>query len=124
METTPTIRGWEKILLGVPVSDLPKLLPGLLAVSVLTWVSIWTSEFIGTRLMGFEKTPVSEVMVAIVLGLLIGVIVQLPKSLKPGLKFTVKKVLRLGIILLGIRLTVFDVFRLGIFGIPIVALFM
>ena len=121
-ETTPTMRGWEKMLFGVPVSELPKLLPGLLAVTVLTWVSIKTSEFVGTRLMGFEKSPVSAVMVAIVFGLLIGVIVQLPKSLTPGLKFTVKKVLRLGIILLGIRLTVFDVFRLGIFGIPIVAL--
>lgn len=110
------------ILLGVPLSELPKLLPGLLAVSVLTWLSITLSEFIGTQLMGFEKSPISAVMVSIVLGLLIGVIVKLPKSLTPGLKFSVKKVLRLGIILLGIRLTVFDVLRLGIFGIPIVAL--
>lgn len=122
VETKRAMRSWEKILFGVPVSDLPKLLPGLLAVAVLTWVSIWTSEFVGTRLMGFEKSPVSAVMVAIILGLLIGVIVKLPKSLTPGVTFSVKKVLRLGIILLGIRLTVFDVFRLGIFGIPIVAL--
>ena len=32
------------------------------------------------------------------------------------------KVLRLGIILLGIRLTVFVVFQLGIIGVPIIAL--
>ena len=31
-----------------------------------------------------------------------------------------KKVLRLGIILLGIRLTIFDVFKLGVYGVPIV----
>ena len=36
------------------------------------------------------------------------------------LSFSVKKILRLGIILLGIRLTVFAVFQLGIYGIPIV----
>ena len=115
------MHAWEKNLFGMSVSDLPKLLPGILAVSVLTWISIWLSEFIGTQLMGFEKSPVSAVMLAIVLGLLIGVVVRIPKTITPGLKFSVKKVLRLGIILLGIRLTVFDVFKLGVFGVPIVA---
>lgn len=72
--------------------------------------------------MGFEKSPISPVMLTIILGLLIGVVVRIPKVVTPGLQFSVKKVLRLGIILLGIRLTVFDVFKLGIFGVPIVAL--
>jgi len=72
--------------------------------------------------MGFEKSPISPVMLAIILGLMIGVVVRIPKVVTPGLQFSVKKVLRLGIILLGIRLTVFDVFKLGIFGVPIVAL--
>jgi uncharacterized integral membrane protein (TIGR00698 family) len=121
-ETTSKPGSWEKILFGVPINDSPKLIPGMLAVSVLTWISIRTSEFIGTELMGFDKSPISAVMVAIVLGLLTGAVIQLPKSLTPGLKFSVKKVLRLGIILLGVRLTVFDVFNLGIYGIPIVAL--
>lgn len=121
-KSTSTMHAWEKNLLGVAIKDLPKLLPGLIAVSVLAWASIWMSEFIGTRLMGFEKSPVSPVLLAIVLGLLIGVIVRLPKTITPGLNFSVKKVLRLGIILLGIRLTVFDVFQLGVYGIPIVAL--
>jgi len=121
-EQPDTIHSWEKVIFGVPLSELPTLIPGLVAVTVLTWISLRTSEWIGIQLMGFEKSPVSAVMVAIILGLLIGLIVKLPKSLTPGLKFTVKKVLRLGIILLGIRLTVFDVLRLGIFGIPIVAL--
>ena len=121
-ETTHSITSWEKNLFGMAINDLPKLLPGMLAVSVLAWVSIWMSEFIGTQLLEFEKSPVSPVMLAIVLGLLIGVMVRLPKTLTPGLKFSVKKVLRLGIILLGIRLTVFDVFQLGVFGVPIVVI--
>lgn len=121
-ETTRTMNLWEKNLLGVTVNDLPKLFPGILAVSVLTWVSIWASESIGSQLMGFEKSPVSPVMLAIVLGLLVGAVVNVPKSFTPGLNFAVKKILRLGIIMLGIRLTVFDVFKLGTFGVPIVAL--
>jgi uncharacterized integral membrane protein (TIGR00698 family) len=120
--TTPAISAWEKNFLGVRISDLPKLIPGVAAVFVLTWISIWFSDFIGKRLMGFDKSPISPVMLAIILGLLIGIIVKIPKSFSPGLRFSVKKILRLGIILLGIRLTIFDVFRLGAFGVPIVAL--
>ena len=117
-----SISTWEKNLLGVKFNDLPKLLPGLVAVASLTWLSFWLSNLIGVQLMGFDKSPISPVLVAIILGLAIATAIPLPKSLTPGLQFSIKKILRLGIILLGIRLTIFDVFKLGAFGIPIVAL--
>ncbi len=116
------MRAWEKNLMGVKINEFPRLLPGLLAVSLLAWLSIWLSEFIGVRLMGFEKSPVSAVMVAILLGMIIGNIVVLPGWLKPGFQFALKKLLRRGIIVLGIRLSVFDVFRVGAVGVPIVVL--
>jgi uncharacterized integral membrane protein (TIGR00698 family) len=125
MKDTTTIRTmttWEKNILGVSVSEIPSLIPGILITAILSWLSIWLSEYIGTTLMGFEKSPVSEVMLAICLGLTTASLVTLPKSLNPGLTFSVKKILRLGIILLGIRLTIFDVFKLGAFGVPIVGL--
>lgn len=112
----------EKNLLGVPVGKIPSLFPGLIAAALLAVVSIWLSVFAGETLMGFDKTPISAVMLAILLGLIIGAVVRVPKAMKPGLTFAVGKVLRLGIILLGIRLTVFDVFRLGAYGVPIVLL--
>jgi uncharacterized integral membrane protein (TIGR00698 family) len=46
----------------------------------------------------------------------------LPAKLKPGLTFGMKKMLRLGIILLGIRLSVFDVLRISALGVPIILL--
>ena len=98
------------------------LLPGVMTAGTLTWLSIWLAELIGERLLGFEKSPISPVMIAIILGLALGAFVSLPENLKPGLRFTVKRILRLGIIMLGIRLTVFDVFKLGAFGVPIVGL--
>jgi uncharacterized integral membrane protein (TIGR00698 family) len=116
------MRAWENNMLGVKINDFPSVLPGLLVVSLLAWLSIWVSDFIGVRLMGFEKSPVSAVMVAIILGMIIGNTLPLPGWLKPGFQFAVKKVLRLGIILLGIRLSVFDVFRIGTLGVPIVIL--
>jgi len=118
---TPRMNAWEKNLLGVPFSKLHLLVPGIVIVAILSWLSIWLSEWIGTTLMGFDKSPVSPVMLAIILGLIVTSLVPLPELLNPGLTFAVKKVLRLGIILLGIRLTIFDVFKLGVFGVPIVA---
>ena len=112
----------ERSLLGVPVVQIPRLLPGLLAVVALAWFSIWLSEFVGVTLLGFDKTPISAVMLAILLGLVVGTVLRLPRAFEPGLRFAVKKVLRLGIILLGIRLTIFDVLRLGVYGVPIVIL--
>jgi uncharacterized integral membrane protein (TIGR00698 family) len=110
----------EKNLLGVTVSEIPSLLPGLLVAALLAWLSIWLSKYIGVNLMGFAKTPISAVMMAILLSLIVSNTIPLPTSLKPGFKFSVKKVLRLGIILLGIRLSIFDVFKLGALGVPIV----
>lgn len=118
--STRKISALEKNILGVRVDRVPSLLPGLVAACLLAWLSIVLAEYAGTNLMGFDKSPVSPVMLSILLGLIIGALVPMPAVLVPGLTFVVKKVLRLGIILLGIRLTIFDVFRLGALGVPIV----
>jgi uncharacterized integral membrane protein (TIGR00698 family) len=110
----------EKSLFGVPISKIHLLLPGLVFVIILAIFSIWLSNFIGRELMGFDKSPISAVMICLILGLLIRNIFKLPAFLGVGFKFSVKKLLRLGIILLGIRLSIFSVFELGLIGIPIV----
>ena len=110
----------EKSLLGVSVRQIHRLLPGLVLTVVLAWVATRSSQFIGVELMGFRKTPVSAAMLAILLGLVIGNAVPLPRWLQSGLTFVVKKALRLGIILLGVRLSITDVIWLGGLSIPIV----
>ena len=97
------------------------LLPGLLLAITLAWIGGWTADFIG-KILGFEKSPISTVMLALLLGILVRNIFHLPRRIQSGVSFSVKRVLRLGIILLGIRLTVFDVIQLGFGGIPIVLL--
>ncbi len=113
---------WCKSLLGFTVEEAPLMAPGLLLAGAIAWASVWLSDAIGTRLMGMENTPISPVMVAIIVGLAINNTIPLPALLAPGLTFAVKKVLRLGIILLGIRLSIFNVFRLGALGVPVVVL--
>jgi len=110
----------ERNLFGAPISEVPSLIPGVIVVIILAWLSKWLSEFIGVNLLGYEKSPISPVMLALLLGLILGAILTIPKAFTPGFRFAVRKILRLGIILLGIRLTIFDVFKLGAIGVPIV----
>lgn len=114
----------ERNLLGVSIIEVPTLIPGLIAVMGLAWLSKWLSEYIGVDLLGYEKSPISPVMLALLMGLILGRIITIPVVFKPGFRFAVRKILRLGIILLGIRLTVFDVFKLGAIGVPIVLICM
>ena len=65
-------------------------------------------------------SPVSGVPVAIVLGLLLRNLLPLPQTLNPGLKFCTTTLLRLGIVFVGIKLSVVEMARLGAAGIPVV----
>ena len=77
------------------------------------------------RLEGIDpagrSSPISGISMAILLGLLAANTVGTARVFRPGLAFAVKRMLRLGIILVGIRLSFFDVVKLGAWGIPVVA---
>ena len=88
-------------------------------------VGFWLADVTGKAILSAQGltgggSPISGVPVAIVLGLLIRNVVGVPASLAPGLKFSVTTILRLGIVLVGIRLSAFDVARLGLAGLPVV----
>lgn len=63
------------------------------------------ADFVGISLLGFEKSPVSAIMMAIIIGMIVANSVSLPESLRAGLKFCASTILRIGIMLLGIRLS-------------------
>ena len=87
------------------------------AVSLVAGVS---AEFVGHTVLGFERSPVSEIMMAIVIGMLIANLLTLPSSLMPGLKFCASTVLRIGIMLLGIRLSLFGAGKFTLVALPFV----
>ncbi len=101
-----------------------KQLPGILAALVVMLASFWLAERIGHAILAAQGltggSPLSGVPVAIVLGLLLRNTLPLPASLDPGLKFATTTILRVGIVLVGIRLSLFDVLKLGIAGLPVV----
>jgi uncharacterized integral membrane protein (TIGR00698 family) len=103
---------------------LTRLLPGILASFVVMLAGFWLADQIGHAILAAQgltgSSPLSGVPVVIVLGLLLRNTLPLPASLNPGLKFSTTTILRAGIVLVGIRLSVFDVLKLGVAGLPVV----
>jgi uncharacterized integral membrane protein (TIGR00698 family) len=101
-----------------------KHIPGLLAAVAVMLAGFWLADQIGHAILAAQglsgSSPISGVPVAIVLGLLLRNLVPLPDSLTPGLRLATTSVLRAGIVLVGIRLSVFDVLKLGLAGLPVV----
>jgi uncharacterized integral membrane protein (TIGR00698 family) len=99
-------------------------LPGVAAAFAVMLAGFWLADLIGQQILAAQGltggSPVSGVPVAIVLGLLLRNTLPLPAWLAPGLKFATTNILRAGIVLVGIRLSVFDVLKLGIAGLPVV----
>jgi uncharacterized integral membrane protein (TIGR00698 family) len=101
-----------------------KYLPGVAAAFIVMVAGFWLADRIGHQILAMQgltgSSPLSGVPVAIVIGLLLRNLLPLPASLAPGLKFATTTILRAGIVLVGIRLSLFDVVRLGVAGVPVV----
>lgn len=110
----------ETLMFGRALADTPKLVPGLLLAAGVVIVSVFLADYINSRL-GFMGL-LSYVMTAIVVGLLVGNAITVPAFFAPGISFCLTKVLRLGIIVMGLRLSIFDAARIGAWGIPIVVI--
>ncbi len=65
---------------------------------------------------------VSALVGGVVLGALLVNLVPLPTSLQPGITFSAKKLLRIGIVLLGFRLSLSDLGDLGARGLVVVSM--
>ncbi len=108
------------------LKQIKNILPGILYCLGIMLVGIFLAEWLGTwvnQLQGLPSTsssPISSIFVAIILGLLVRNIIGLQEVFKDGVTFSIKFILRFGIILLGIRLSFIDVVKLGAWGIPII----
>lgn len=85
-------------------NHLIPLLPGLGLAAVAVAISMAVSMAV----------PIlSALLVAILLGVLVRNLVKLPAGVEPGLAFSAKRLLRAGIVLLGLQLAVGDILGLG-----------
>ncbi|HWY75982.1 MAG TPA: YeiH family protein [Verrucomicrobiae bacterium] len=97
---------------------------GIAMAIAITFAAGWLAEldvwpFTTKTGSGRAMHPVEPVMIAIILGMVIGNAWKLPKALLPGLKLSVKKFLPLGIVLLGARLNFGDMMKVGLTGLAL-----
>jgi len=112
MEGTPEM---ESLPVSKPAVASP--LSGMILCLAFTIVSYWAS---GLQVWPFliNGHPTFEpVMIAILLGMVAGNCLPMTKQLQPGIKFSVKKLLPLGIILLGARLDFKEILKMGAVGV-------
>ena len=99
--------------------DVKGLIPGFILAAIITAIAVYLHDLVGV-LFHLKKSPISSIMIAIILGLIVRNTIRIPESLYPGIGFCLAKMLRLGIILVGIRLSIFAVLKLGMLAVGIV----
>lgn len=98
---------------------LGELVPGLVLAGLVAAAGRALSD-LSAPLFGLEKSPLSPILLAILLGLVIRNSIGLPMAYQAGLELALKKVLRVGIALLGIRLSLLAAGAIGLVALPIV----
>ena len=93
---------------------------GLFICVITALLSIQLSNYIGIELLNLEKSPISPIIIAIILGLLISNSVKNIHNYSEGFAFSIKYLLKLGIIFLGIRLSISDILLYGSQGLIVI----
>ena len=96
------------------------VIPGIILAFVLYTLSQGINNIIGIELLGYNKSPISTAMIAILFGMFFGNIFQVRDSFQKGLDFTREIILKLGIICLGIQLKPFEFLAFGKIAIPLI----
>jgi len=96
------------------------ILPGIILAFVLYTLSQGFNNIIGIEFFGYEKSPISTAMIAILIGIFFGNAFQVRESFQRGLDFTREYILKLGIICLGIQLKPFEFLEFGKIAIPLI----
>ena len=97
-----------------------KIIPGVILALVFCLFSQGINNLIGLELFGTSKSPISTVMIAILLGIIMGNAFTPRPGMMFGLDFTQKYILKLGIIFLGIRLSFNEFLKFGTIAIPLI----
>lgn len=120
----------EKHWFGARFGDLHRLLPGTALAAAVVVVGTAAARYGGEALLRAQgidpagpqaKNPLSPMMASIVVGLALGNLLRIPAVCGAGLDFCTKRLLRLGIVLIGLKLSLFDLGRLGAGALPAVA---
>lgn len=80
------------------------------------------AEWVGESLLDFSRSPISPVLVATLLGALVGNTLAFDARVASGFRFCASTVLKTGIVFLGLRLSLAAVGEIGAQAIPVVTI--
>lgn len=107
-------------------NPIVKVLPGVAICLFVILTGIYIAELFGKLIVQFNllpagsASPISGIFVAILIGIIIRNVIGLHISFIDGVKFSLKYALRIGIILLGLRLSLTEALKLGTWGLPLI----
>ena len=103
----------------VETTDTPESAPTV-------WVGLALSAAIAALAFALRQIPAVGVLSPLILAILIGMgfhnLVGTPAAAKPGVSFSLRKILRAGIALLGLQLTFAQVAAVGWIGVAVIAI--
>ncbi len=108
----------SSFLNNLPLKEITEknpVIPGL----IVTTITALLATFLNSR-PGFNV--LSTLLLSIILGIIIGNTVKISKVYEPGIKFSLKRILKLSIILLGLKLSFAEILRVGPVGLGITAI--
>jgi uncharacterized integral membrane protein (TIGR00698 family) len=91
-----------------------KLVPGIVLAAALAWMARWLHDMPAL-------SRISALMLAIILGMAIRNSVGVPAAMQDGIRFSMRRLLRLAIILLGFQISMSQIRQVGGLGFLIVA---
>jgi uncharacterized integral membrane protein (TIGR00698 family) len=99
---------------------LGTLLPGVTLAVLLAMLAGALSQRIGVDWLGFVKSPISQITLATLLGLAVRNTIGLPQVYESGLRVCLRWILRGGIVLLGLRLSLVELGQIGLAALPVI----
>ncbi len=99
---------------------LKSIIPGVVLALVFCLFSQGINNVIAIEIFGTPKSPISTVLIAILLGILMGNAFTPRPGMMIGLDFTQQYILKLGIIFLGVRLSFSDFIKFGSIAMPLI----
>ncbi len=96
------------------------MLPGVCLALGLAWLGSILSDYFG-RHVGNQPgaSPISPVTMAVALGLLVRNTVGVPKTYEPGLRLCLRAILRIGIVIMGLTLSIVTVGQDVLVALPV-----
>ena len=99
---------------------IKQIFPGVILALIFFLFSQGINNVLAIEIFGTTKSPISTVLIAILLGILMGNAFTPRPGMMIGLDFTQQYILKLGIIFLGIRLSFEEFLKFGSIAIPLI----